>query len=75
MAMNDKSTINDLIEFMRNKYYEVIGSNISDLSFLMEGIISIIHTSILALRMVVPNQKQLNDICELINTHIKKFGV
>lgn len=42
---------------------------------LVEQTLSVLHTSILAHKNAVPNNEILSKLCELINAHIKKYGI
>lgn len=75
MNTNKRDVIVQLIEFMIEEYYKVNNSNMTDINFLVEQIISVLHTSILAHKNAIPNNEILSKICDLITYHIKKFGV
>ena len=49
--------------------------NLPDANILVEEVLSILHTSILAHKNVVPQQKTLDTLCQLVDNHIKRFGI
>lgn len=75
MTTTKRDIIEQLIEFMIQEYYKVVHLNIADISLLVEEIVSVLHTSILAHKNAIPNLKTLGTLCELIDKHISRFGV
>ena len=68
MHTNKRDVIVQLIDFMIDEYYKVSRSNhMGDTHFLIEQILSVLHTSILAHKNAVPNNELLGRICELVN--------
>lgn len=61
---------------MIDRYYEAANQmNFEDQTILVEHILSILHTSILAHKDSVPSMQIMDKLCTLINFHLKKFGV
>ena len=76
MHTNKRDVIVQLIDFMIDEYYKVSRSNhMGDTHFLIEQILSVLHTSILAHKNAVPNNELLGRICELVNQQIKRVGI
>ncbi len=75
MNTNKRDVIVQLLEFMIDEYYKVVSFNIQNSEFLVEQVLSVLHTSILAHKNAVPNNEILGKICDLINFHLKKYGV
>lgn len=76
MNTNKRDVIVQLIEFMIEEYYKVHNNpRLSDISFLVEQIISVLHTSILSHKDAIPNNDILSKCCDLVTFHIKKYGV
>lgn len=75
MNSNKRDVIVQLIEYMMIEYYNVINSNVENSYMLVEQTLSVLHTSILAHKNAVPNNEILSKLCELINAHIKKYGI
>lgn len=72
---NKRDVIVQLIDFMIEEYYKIVGMTIPNSEFLIEQILSVLHTSILAHKNAVPNNEILGKICDLVNFHFKKYGV
>lgn len=75
MNSNKKEIIIQLIEFMIEEYNKIVTGNLEDTGFLLEQILSVLHTSILAHKNSVPKHEILVKLCTLIDYHINKFGV
>ena len=75
MTTNKREVIVQLIDFMIQEYYKVVNINIPNSEFLIEQVLSVLHTSILAHKNAVPNNELLGKICDLVNFHLKKYGV
>eukprot|EP00919_Chromeraceae_sp_WS-2016_P048684 GHVR01115266.1.p1 GENE.GHVR01115266.1~~GHVR01115266.1.p1 ORF type:complete len:138 (+),score=0.65 GHVR01115266.1:378-791(+) len=71
-----REVVIQLIQFLTKRYYEIINSNIPDVQILLESLLTILHTAILAHKNYIPSSNNLlNDLCQLASFHIKKFGV
>lgn len=75
MTTNKREVIVQLLDFMIQEYYKVVNINIPNSEFLIEQVLSVLHTSILAHKNAVPNNEILGKICDLVNFHFKKNGV
>lgn len=65
-----------MIEFLMNKYYYFYEhTQLSDKNVRLTNISSVIHTCILALENMIPQDGLINNLCGLINKHILLFGV
>lgn len=73
IGMDHRETIVQLLEFMLSKYENLLKLRIkfNDYLQVVEQLTCILHTTILALRLTVPNPLLLNKICELIHLHVK----
>lgn len=60
---------------MMEEYNKIVTGNMENTAFLLEQIICVLHTSILAHKNAVPNQELMAKLCTLIDYHVNKFGV
>lgn len=61
---------------MIGEYYKVTGSQtMTNTDFLIEQILSVLHTSILAHKNAVPNNEILGKICDLVNFQMNRKGI
>lgn len=75
MNTNKRDVIVQLIEFMIEEYYKVNNNpRFTDIGFLVEQILSVLHTAILSHKNAIPNNDILSKCCDLISFHIKKYG-
>lgn len=77
MNTNKRDIILQLIEFMIDKYYEVINADSPnhDKFYVIEQVLSVLHTAILAHKNSIPNNEILGKICDLMNKHFTKYGI
>ena len=57
------------------KYYYYYDRSVSDQRVRLCSLASILHTSILALENMIPQNGLVNDLCVLIDKHIQMFGI
>jgi len=75
MYTTKNTTLSNLMEFMINQYYDIVNKSMQNVNLLIEYVVSIIHTSLLAHKNVPPSNEILVKLCDLINFQIKKFGI
>lgn len=64
-----------MIDFLITKYQDFFQKNITDLEIILQSILSIMNTSILALENTVPKHDLMNRIISVIDNHIRRFGI
>lgn len=64
-----------MIDFLINKYQFFFQQNMPDLEIILQSVLSIMHTSVLALENTVPKIELMNKICVVVDSHIRRFGV
>lgn len=68
--------INQLVEHLIQQYKHYASINIRDKAIVLEHIVTVIHTCLLAFtKTVVPNAEHREEIFRLIDDHINFFGV
>ncbi len=75
MNTNKRDIIVQLIEFMVERYYQIVNMNQANTQFLIEQVLSVLHTAILAHKNAVPNNDILSSVCGLVNFHINRNGI
>lgn len=76
VKLRNREVILFMIEFLMNKYYFFYDRpNVTDQRIRLSCVASIIHTSILALENMIPQEGLINNLCSLIDKHIAIFGV
>ena len=75
MKSKDRQVATHLIEFLMKKYYSIYEINHEDVKLMIESILAIMHTAILALEGSLTNPELLSSIYNLLKTHIAKYGI
>ena len=75
MTTNNRHVIVELLNFMIQQYYNIVEINTPNTKFLIDQFLSVLQTSILAHKNAVPDNYLLEDICDLVDLHVKKYGV
>jgi len=75
MSTNKRDIIVQLIEFMIDQYYNFLSKNIVNSELILEQTLSVLHTSILAHKNSIPSKELLAKICQLVDYHIRRFGI
>lgn len=75
MKKKDHVLATFLIDFLIDKYYLICKKQHVDTEIMIESILAVMHTSILALEGSQGNHDTLVKIYSLIKFHINKFGV
>lgn len=65
----------NMIDFLIGKYEYFFHKNVPDLEIILQSILAVMHTSVLALESTVPRNDIMNKTCHVIENHIKRFGV
>ena len=63
------------MDYMVVEYYNVLNSQVSNKLLLLSNVITVLHTAILSHKSAIPKISTLNNICDLVTAHIKKFGI
>ncbi len=64
-----------MLQFLMDKYYFYYAKKVSDQEVRLSSLASIIHTCILALENMIPQEGIINNLCALIDKHLQLFGV
>jgi hypothetical protein len=56
MNSNKKEIMIQLIDFMMEEYNKIVTSSMENTAFLLEQVLCVLHTSILAHKNAIPNQ-------------------
>lgn len=75
MNCNRKEIINDLIIFTVDQYHVIFKSNVADKQIVLESILTIIHTCVLALSKTIPTEAILKPLIEVLDAHLNAYGV
>lgn len=75
MKSKDRKIASHLITFLMDRYHEVCNYNHLDREMMIESILAIMHTAILALEGSMINQGLQEQIFHLISFHMSKFGI
>lgn len=75
MKIRVRETLVFMVEFLINKYEELYSQNHPDIEIMLQHVISVMHTSILALESTVPKMDLLQKICGVIDSQIRRFGI
>lgn len=75
MKIRARETLIFMIEFLINKYQYFFQRNVPDLEIILQSILSIMNTSVLAMENTVPKIELMNKIISVIDNHIRRFGI
>ena len=75
MKMKSRETIIYMIDFLISKYQFFYQQNIPDIEIILQSIMSVMNTDVLALENTVPKVELMNRITSVIDNHIRRFGI
>jgi hypothetical protein len=64
-----------MLDFLVGKYYFYYEKNVEDKQVRLSFVASVIHTCILALENMIPQEGLINNLCNLIDKHLALFGI
>ena len=75
MKMKSRETIIYMIDFLISKYQFFYQQNIPDIEIILQSVMSVMNTAVLALENTVPKVELMNRITSVIDNHIRRFGI
>lgn len=76
MFTDQVKIINQLVQHLIMQYKHYIAINIRDKHIVLEHIVTVLHTCLLALsKSIIPNVQHMKHIFDLIDTHLQTFGI